>query len=307
MPNSAFPIAFSGNPLWRLAEKRDENALASAVAHPEAKFIGFVEGKPVIQRLSDVQVECLFSFKELVNLWPETSEAVLLGHLDGVPHLAVPIPGRPDGLPAPFDTSDIRPLFTAQLLSPLTLGEVAQASPLLSWNQSCKFCGTCGAPTRPESAGYKRVCTGCAKEHFPRTDPVTIMLITHENRCFLARSARFPEHMVSCLAGFIEPGETIEEAVRRETLEEAGLRTGKVSYIASQPWPFPHSLMIGCTAEAENADYVLEVDELESGGWFSREDVKAMMAGTHSTGAQVPPFGSIAHYLIAGWASAKDS
>jgi NAD+ diphosphatase len=303
MPNSAYPIAFSGNPLWRLAEKRDETSLASAMTHPEAKFIGFVEGKPVIQRISDDKVTCHFGFKELVNLGPETGEAVLLGHLDGTPHLAVPIPGRPDSLPAPFDTSDIRPLFAAHLLPPPILGEIAQASALLSWHQGCKFCGTCGAATRPESAGYKRVCTACGKEHFPRTDPVTIMLITYKNHCFLARSARFPEKMVSCLAGFIEPGETIEEAVRRETLEEAGLRTGKVSYVASQPWPFPHSLMIGCVAEAEHDDFVLEADELESGGWFSRADVRAMIEGTHPLGMQVPPFGAIAHFLIAGWAN----
>ncbi len=220
-----------------------------------------------------------------------------------VPHIAVLVPGTPDRLPAPFDASDIRPLFAGHLLSPPILGEIAQASALLSWHQGCKFCGTCGSATRPEAAGYKRVCTGCGKEHFPRTDPVTIMLITHEDKCLLARSARFPEKMVSCLAGFIEPGETIEEAVRRETLEEAGLRVDKVSYVASQPWPFPHSLMIGCVAEALNADFVLEKDELESGGWFSREDVREMMRETHVSGAQIPPFGSIAHYLIAGWAA----
>jgi NAD+ diphosphatase len=307
MPNSAFPIAFSGNPLWRLAEKRDGASLAQAIAHPSAKFICFAEGKPVIRRVSDESVVCLFAQNEILPLSPNMGEAVLLGHLENVPHIAVAVPGQADRLTSPFDSSDIRPLFTGHLLSPPTLGEIAQASALLSWHQGCKFCGTCGAATRSESAGYKRVCTGCGKEHFPRTDPVTIMLITHENQCFLARSARFPEHMVSCLAGFIEPGETIEEAVRRETQEEAGLRTGEVTYVASQPWPFPHSLMIGCTAEAENADYVLEKDELESGGWFSREDVRAMMRDAHSSGAQVPPFGSIAHFLIAGWAEKREA
>jgi NAD+ diphosphatase len=305
MPHAPSPIAFSGNPLWRLAEKRGEESLAAAIAHPDARFICVSEGKPVIQRLSEDAAECHFSLKQIEQLQPDLSSAVLLGFLADAPHLAVPVPLAPDRLPAPFDASDIRPLFAGSLVPGPVLGEIAQASALLSWNASCRFCGACGAATRSDSAGYKRVCEGCAKEHFPRTDPVTIMLVTHGDTCLLARSARFPENMVSCLAGFIEPGETIEEAVRRETLEEAGIRTGEVTYVASQPWPFPHSLMIGCVAQALNSDIVLEKDELESGGWYKRDEVRAMMDGSHGEGWQVPPAGSIAHYLIWGWVARR--
>jgi NAD+ diphosphatase len=302
MPHPASPIAFSGNPLWRLSEKRGADSLAEAISHPLARFICVSEGKPVIERRSEEAVECHFSLKQIQPLDPDLASAVLLGFLADAPHIAVPVPLAPDRLPAPFDASDIRPLFAGNLLPGPVLGEIAQASSLLSWNASCRFCGACGAGTRPESAGYKRVCESCGKEHFPRTDPVTIMLVTRGETCLLARSARFPENMVSCLAGFIEPGETIEEAVRRETLEEAGIRTGAVTYVASQPWPFPHSLMIGCTAQALNSDIVLEEDELESGGWFTRDDVRAMIEGSHEEGWQIPPEGSIAHYLIRGWA-----
>jgi NAD+ diphosphatase len=294
-------IAFAGNTLVRLAEKRSLNASKDAMAQHDAVFIAFSEGKPVIQQINEEQAVCHFSQTELRFLAPDYDSAILLGHLDGRPHLAVLVSNPPDRMPAPFNASDIRPLFAGNLLPQPVLAEIAQASALLSWNANCRFCGKCGATTRSEAGGYKRVCIGCAAEHFPRTDPVTIMLVTYGDKCLLARSARFPEKMLSCLAGFIEPGETIEEAVRRETLEEAGLSVGDVTYVASQPWPFPHSLMIGCLAQALNSDIVLEADELESGGWFSRVDVQKMIDDVHPEGMQVPPAGSIAHYLIRKW------
>ena len=150
------------------------------------------------------------------------------------------------------------------------LGPLGEAKALLDWHARHRCCAQCGAPTKLGSAGWKRQCESCGAQHFPRTDPVVIMLAVRGDNCLLARQARFAPGMYSCIAGFVEPGETFEDAVRRETWEEAGLRTGTVRYVASQPWPFPGSLMIGCIAEALNDDIVLDGTELEAGRWFSR-------------------------------------
>ena len=179
---------------------------------------------------------------------------------------------------------------------------MAQGAALLAWHASHGFCGKCGSATEMRSGGYKRHCPSCGTEHFPRTDPVAIMLTVTPDRCLLGRGKHFPPGMYSALAGFIEPGETIEAAVRRETLEEAGIRLGRVVYHASQPWPFPYSLMIGCFGEALNEDISPDMTELEDVRWFTRDDVFAAMAREHPDGIFIPPNGAIAHHLIRYWA-----
>jgi len=161
----------------------------------------------------------------------------------------------------------------------------------MTWNGNNRFCGKCGAPTRSEIGGYRRVCEACSHTIFPRTDPVAIMLVIDIERdlCLLGRSPHFPEGMYSCLAGFLEPGETIEHTVRRETLEESGIRCGKVVYLASQPWPFPMSLMIGCYAQALSAEITVDRSELEDARWFSREECAAMLVRQHPQGLTCPP------------------
>jgi NAD+ diphosphatase len=179
---------------------------------------------------------------------------------------------------------------------------MAQAGALLAWHATHRFCGRCGAATESRAGGYKRVCTGCNAEHFPRTDPVAIMLAVKPERCLLGRGYHFAPGMYSCLAGFIEPGETIEAAVRRETLEESGIRLGRVVYHASQPWPFPFSLMIGCFGEALDEEIRRDTAELEDCRWFGRDEVLAMLDGRHPDGIVTPPPGAIAHQIIRHWA-----
>ena len=185
-------------------------------------------------------------------------------------------------------------------LTPREAELAATAKAVLHWHRSHGFCSTCGAASVMRMAGWQRGCPACGAQHFPRTDPVVIMLVTRGNQVLLGRNAAWPEGMYSLLAGFVEPGETIEAAVRREVAEETGVRVGEVRYLASQPWPFPASLMIGCAADAVSSDIVIDPVELEAALWISREDMVTVMAGEHPVIKASRP-GSIAHFLLANW------
>jgi NAD+ diphosphatase len=201
-------------------------------------------------------------------------------------------------LPADHGFAELRSLLTA--LTPRDAELAATARALLTWHASHGFCAKCGAASDIVQTGWERLCPACGAHHFPRTDPVVIMLVTHGNRVLLGRSPGWPQGMYSCLAGFIEPGETIEAAVRRETQEEAGVVVGLVRYLASQPWPFPASLMIGCHAEAVTDMITVDPAELESALWVTREEMITVMAGEHP-GIKPARKGAIAHFLIANW------
>lgn len=293
---------FSGSRIVRDMEKRTDDAMALARGNTQARWIGFAGGKVAVIAAPDGGVRTQFGFDMLMPLGPKVDVAVLLGHADGNPVCAVPLNAEADVLPEPFQAQDVRSLYAQGLASQEELAAIAQGSAMLSWHATHRFCGRCGGRNRMAQGGAKRICEACAAEHFPRTDPVVIMLTVRGDFCLLARGAHFPENMISCLAGFMEPGETIEEAVRRETLEEAGIRTGAVTYHASQPWPFPHSLMIGCYAEALTEEITLDASEIEAGRWFSRNEVKEMLVGNHPEGWRVPPRQAIATLLIADWA-----
>ena len=185
-------------------------------------------------------------------------------------------------------------------LTPREAELAATARALSLWHATHGFCATCGMESVPAMAGWQRDCATCGGHHFPRTDPVVIMLVTDGNRILLGRSPGWPEGMYSCLAGFVEPGETIEGAVRREVLEESGITVGNVHYVASQPWPFPASLMLGCVGEAMTDDIRIDPAELEDALWVTREEMVTVMMGEHP---RVKPArkGAIAHFLIANW------
>lgn len=185
-------------------------------------------------------------------------------------------------------------------LSPLDAELAATAKAILGWHSTHGFCARCGAASSIDLGGWRRSCPSCGAQHFPRTDPVVIMLITHGDHVLMGRSPGWPETMYSLLAGFIDAGETVEAAVRREVMEEAGVKVGDVTYLASQPWPFPSSLMIGCAGTALSREIRIDPEEIEDAMWVSRQDMADSFAGTNPS-MKPARKGSIAHYLLQNW------
>ncbi|MFV1496737.1 NAD(+) diphosphatase [Phaeobacter sp. JH20_02] len=176
----------------------------------------------------------------------------------------------------------------------------AMARAVFGWHHSHGFCACCGAKSNMAQAGWQRLCPSCGAAHFPRTDPVVIMLITHGDAVLVGRSPGWPEGMYSLLAGFVEPGETLEAAVRRETEEETGVKVGAVSYLSSQPWPFPMSLMFGCAGEALGREITIDPKEIEAARWVSRQEMMTVFEGGHPE-IRRPRNGAIAHFLLQNW------
>lgn len=180
----------------------------------------------------------------------------------------------------------------------------ATARALVMWHARHRFCANCGAPTAPAKAGWQRECPACGAAHFPRTDPVVIMAVTHGNDMLVGRSAGWPEGMYSLLAGFIEPGETVEAAVRREVFEETGVRIGAVRFLVSQPWPFPASLMLACHGLAESREITVDPDEIEDARWVPREEMLEAVAGMHPGMTAARP-GAVARFVIERWLAGR--
>ncbi len=205
------------------------------------------------------------------------------------------------GHPGVPDTWAFQELRAVMVALPARDGELAaMARALVEWHNRHGFCAACGAKSDLSHGGWQRTCPVCAAVHFPRTDPVVIMLVTRGNRLLLGRGKGWPERMYSCLAGFVEPGETIEAAVRREVREETGVLCGEVGYLASQPWPFPASLMLGCRTEALTEQITLDPEELEDARWVTREEMVTALAGQHPE-IRASRKGAIAQFLIANW------
>jgi len=307
-------VTFGGGRIERAAEIRsDEQKIAELLTRPDARVALLWQSKP------------LFSDNGSIN-WVSPTHAFLdhgveqpifLGFESGAPRFASDVSGwnppntsdlPPDDildnaehqsvlLPHGSSFANLRTRMSA--LSPGDAELVATAKALAGWHATHRYCARCGNPTDPVLAGWQRKCPTCNADHFCRTDPVAIMLVLSGNRLLLGRSHGWPDGMRSLLAGFIEPGETVEAAVRREVYEETSVLVGEVDYLASQPWPFPASLMIGCKGIAISEEIRVNTDELESAEWVDREDVLETYANEDGSGR--PRRGAIADFLIRNW------
>ncbi|SNS44111.1 NAD(+) diphosphatase [Tardiphaga sp. 20_F10_N6_6] len=197
--------------------------------------------------------------------------------------------------------SELRGMAMQGMVPPEQLSAVAQAKSLVSWHQRHGFCANCGTKSSMAEGGWKRVCPSCKTEHFPRTDPVVIMLVEKGDKCLLGRQKQFAPGMYSCLAGFVEAAETIEDAVKREIFEESGIRCTDVTYYMTQPWPYPSSLMIGCSARAISDEITVDKMELEDARWFDRDEAMLMWKREHPDGLAGPHPFAIAHHLLGRW------
>ncbi len=302
-------IPFAGNPLNRASEKRTDAAwIESKRRDPSSLILPMWRLEPFLRgpQYSAPPLELGFVRPEIADSIAGADAPCIFLGLDGdQPLFALDVtkatdPGKAPPLAALGHFREAR--TAAQMVSIRDSAIIGQAKAMIDWHQRHGFCPRCGAQTNMMDAGYRRLCPKCNAEHFPRVDPVVIMLATYGEECLIGRGKIFPAGMFSALAGFVEPGETIEEAVRRELMEEASVKVGEVTYHATQPWPFPSSLMIGCFAKAESREIKVDENELAEARWLERRIARDLIEGKKIDGVHLPPPIAIAHHLIKAWA-----
>ncbi|MGI4955315.1 MAG: NAD(+) diphosphatase [Janthinobacterium lividum] len=299
------PNAYTGSPLDRADNRRTDDAwVAARLADPDSLFVPVWRARTLFRGLDDPSPAPRATFLTAAeaapfrHAHPTAHPWAFLGLLDGQAMFAIDLSSleTPEPPAGAGRFEDLRAL--AGLLVPAEAAILAQARGLMHWRVRHGFCGVCGGPCEPRSAGYAMACTRCGAQHFPRTDPAVIMLVHREGRALLGHSTRFPSvTMYSTLAGFVEPGESLEEAVAREVLEESGIRVGRVSYHSSQPWPFPSSIMLGFYAEALTEAITIDETELRDARWFTRNELR----NSEQHGFSLPRRDSIARRLIEDW------
>jgi|SRR5579875_3889664 len=299
---------FGGNPLDRASERRRDSAwIAGLISDPASRILLLCDLKPAIHHSSTPALAW-----QPAAQWRNAIDAgatlIFLGLSEEGAHFALDA-GDAANVPG-------AELADARAVAPqIPQGEaaiLAEARALIDWHNRHRFCAQCGNPTKPELAGWMRSCPTCKASHWPRTDPAVIMLAVRGDYALLGRNRRRPGGRFSCLAGFVEPGETLEEAVRREVFEETGVRCGRMRYLASQPWPFPSNLMLGFLAEGLTEEIRVDPEELSEARWFHRDEIREMLARAANgpddpSQLSLPPPLAIAHQILRRWSSGQDS
>src|ERR1700749_625423 len=300
-------IPFTGNPLNRASEKRTDAAGGAAKRRdPSSLILPMWRLQPFLIGANDQPVE-LGRFRPGLceSMAAPDAPCVFLG-LEGeraLFALDVSATNDPENGGPLAGFGRFKEARGAAMALPMKDAAImGQAKAMIDWHNRHGFCPNCGSRTQLVDAGYRRHCDVCTMDHFPRTDPVVIMLGIHGDACLVGRNKRFPGNFYSALAGFMEPGETIEEAVRRELMEEVNLKVAAARYVATPPWPVPSSLLIGCLAEAESRDFKPDGEEISDARWLTRDEAKHLLAGNALPDIAVPPAIAIAHHLIKAWA-----
>jgi NAD+ diphosphatase len=305
----SFPLgqpAFVTHVLDRAAHLRTDDAKLLALESKSDTRAYVVHRDSLVVAKENGGVRALLTIDEAIK-YGANPGTIFLGLRDGAAIFGMGI-----GAPAveklltrdDVGVNELRGMAMQGAVPPDQLSAIAMAKSMVSWHQRHGFCANCGTRSRMVQGGWKRDCPNCKVEHFPRTDPVVIMLVTSGEKVLLGRQKQFLPGMYSCLAGFVEAAETIEDAVRREIFEESGIRCTDVTYYMTQPWPYPSSLMIGCTARATNEDIIVDHSELEDARWFDRAEATLMIKRQHPDGLAGPHPFAIAHHLLGRWVHA---
>lgn len=291
-------IHYADDTMNRVAVQREDRAwLDARLQAPTTRFVTVASGRhPFFSAGNGTRRPCYLAPSDIEGSLPR--EPILLGVHEDIAYFAIDATDAPPPLPARVTLLRLRDVITD--LGHADSAVLAYASALVHWHRTHRFCGACGKPTASVRGGHVRRCTdaACRREHFPRTDPAVITLVIDGDRCLLARRWDWAPGRRSTVAGFVEPGETLEHTVAREVFEEVGVRVGEVRYRGSQPWPFPQSLMLGFRATAESTDIAVDGDEIAEAGWYTPERIEAdTAAGT----LILPPFDSISRRLVEDW------